>query len=172
MTEQFCLSLAVRRSRSLLIMSIFALGILPSLVEAQDVMALPGGSPATSATVFDAPTPPSAQADNTAASTPDTAVVPQLVRQPATPPSATTAVAPSVTTTASDAKYRQCATDADCVRMGDGCKTLSVANQRYVADGSAGMAHDAACRPAAASPLSIQAVCRNGMCGLLPGRIP
>jgi hypothetical protein len=94
----------------------------------------------------------------------------QEIVLPALATTTASAVAPTATATT---KYAQCATDADCVLLDDACKSLTVVNQLYIADANAGMAHEAACRPAAtASPVGIKATCRNGLCGLLPGRIP
>jgi hypothetical protein len=150
----------VRQGR-LLVLVIFAATVFaPDAIRAQDVIVFPP-SPTTAAT------PTTAAAD----------AAPQFARQP--PPSllATTAAVPSVVATAAattypGAKYAQCATDTDCVLLDDACKSLTVVNQLYIADANAGMAHEAACRPSAASPVGIKATCRNGLCGLLPGRIP
>ena len=164
----------VRQGRLLAWLFLTAAMLLPGAGHAQDVIVLPPSI----ATAASTPTPMPVLATQAAAAT---NAVPLLVREP--PPIATTAIAtppadaapasPAVPTTHPGTKYAQCKTDADCVLMDDGCKSLTVANQLYIADATAGMAHEAACRPAAAaSPVGIKATCRNGMCGLLPGRIP
>jgi hypothetical protein len=158
--------LIVRQGRLLVLAVLVAAAFAPDAIRAQDVIVF---APSATASTASTATTPSANDD-----------APLLVREPS--PIATTAAVPSAVSAAAAAaaamtppgtKYVQCATDADCVLLDDGCKSATVVNQRYVADANAGMAHEAACRPAAtASPVGIKATCRNGMCGLLPGRVP
>jgi hypothetical protein len=164
----------VRQGRWLGLLILAAVALTPSLLRAQDVIVFP---PSAATAITSAPTPIPV-VDAPAAATEESA--PLLVREP--PPMATTAAtsaadatpaSPGAAATHPGVKYAQCTTDADCVLMDDGCKSAMVANQRYIADANAGMAHDPACRPAAvASLVGIKATCRDGICALLPGRIP
>jgi hypothetical protein len=104
-----------------------------------------------------------------AALTPDAIHAQEIVL----PSAATASASTDVASASSNTNYSQCTTDADCVLLDDACKSLIVVNQRFIADTNAGLAHDPACRPAATpSPVGIKATCRNGWCGLLPGRLP
>ena len=140
----------IRQGRMLACLFLSVAMLIPAVSFAQDVVVL---SPPTDA-ASDAPTP-----------------IPVIVA-PDVASTDTATAAPPVVTPNPNAKFLQCTTDADCVLLDDNCKSLTVVNQGYIAAANAGATLDEVCHAAAASPLNIKTVCRNGWCGLLPGRMP
>jgi hypothetical protein len=130
--------------------------------------------------VFEAPQVASPPVDTATESTADTAVAPQLVRQPTEQPVAA-AAAPTMLPLAAapvlqaavaqpklDPLAKQCSTDADCVLVTDGCGTLDAVNSHAVANWQAAMPHRANCSPAfdlVKAQQTVAAICRDTQCG-------
>jgi hypothetical protein len=138
--------------------------LAPGASLAQDVMVLPPTTEAAASAPTPIPvvvTPDTASADAVPTALPVTqASVPTML-----PVAAQTAAA---TTATIDPKALQCATDADCVLVTDGCGALDTVNQLYAANWKATKPVVADCQPVmdlTRAQLAVEPVCRNKQCG-------
>lgn len=154
----------VRQGRLLTVLILTAAVFTPGVSIAQDVMVLPS----TNATATSAPTPIPVEATPDAASTDAeaSAVATQSTPVPTMLPVAAQSAA--VTTLPLDPKALQCATDADCVLVTDGCGALDTVNHLYAANWKASKPVVADCQPVmdlTRAQSAVQPVCRNKQCG-------
>lgn len=149
----------VRQGRLLALLILAAAALTPDVIHAQDVIVLP---PSTVATTTAATPPPTLDLSSAA---PSTLPAPQTSVPTMLPVAAQAAV---VTTATLDPKAQQCATDADCVLVTDGCGALDTVNQLYAANWKASKPVVADCQPVldlTRAQLAVQPVCRNKQCG-------
>ena len=165
MRDQAGLSIgtSIRRSLLRLTFSLFVLIACPDITRAQDVIARPQSTDASSST-------PAIFSTNTAAAPeapPDVVPPPpqQLARETPTPV-LTESPLP-------DQPTKQCTTDADCMLSDGGCQTIEAVNKNKHAAWRAKVARSLpGCRAFPASELqqvqqAVKPVCRENMCVLM-----
>lgn len=153
----------VRQGRWLALLILAAAAFTPGAIRAQDVIVLP---PAT-ATDTSTPTPIPVVVTPDAAAT-DAASSALPTSQTSVPTMLPQAAPAAVATVMLDPKFRQCAADADCVLVTDGCGALEAVSQAYVANWQAATPHAADCQKTfdvATAQLAMTAVCRSATCG-------
>lgn len=159
----------VRQGRLLTVLILTAAFLAPAVLHAQDVVVLPPTTDAAAA----APTPIPVIASPAMASSdaiPSALSVPQTGVPTMLPPAAPVAAA-AVATVTLDPKFRQCASDADCVLTTDGCGSMEAVSKTYVANWQSATPRSADCTPAfdlAKAQQDMTAVCRSKTCGIQP----